>query len=87
MGICVAVVLSLCLLFWSITTPHTGILCFLAEFFVPLRLPKVTINTTASLEVQSVNYLELTPIQLQEMLPINVLDTEFGNVLLEVQAH
>lgn len=40
-----------------------------------------------NLEAQPVNYLELSAIQLKEMLPINVLGTEFRNILFKVQAH
>lgn len=47
----------------------------------------MTKNTLVHLEAQSVSYLELTAIQLKEMLPINVLGTEFGNILFKVQAH
>lgn len=44
-------------------------------------------NTIVNPEAQLVNYLELTAIQLKEMLPINVLGTEFRNILFKVQAH
>lgn len=77
---------TVCLLFWPIMTPCTRICCFLDEFLLTLRWCKVTKNTTVNLEVQSVNYLELTAIQLKEMLPINVLGTEFRNILFKVQA-
>lgn len=44
-------------------------------------------NTIVNFEAQSVNYLELTAIQLKEMLPVNVLGTEFRHILFKVQAH
>ena len=78
---------TLCVHYSSLSPLHTGIHYILAEFLSPLRFPKVTTNTIVSLEVQSVNYLELTPIQLKEMLPVNVLGTEFRNILFKVQAH
>jgi len=76
---------KLCILLKSIIIPHTEALCFLAELLIPRS--QVTINNIVNLAFRSVSYLKLTPIQLKEMLPINVLGAEFRNVLFEVQAH
>lgn len=77
---------KLCILLKSIIIPHTEALCFLAELLIPRS--QVTINNIVNLAFRSVlAYLKLTPIQLKEMLPINVLGAEFRNVLFEVQAH
>lgn len=78
---------TFCLLFWPITAPCTRICCFLDEFLLSLRWCRLMKNTIVNLEAQSVNYLELSAIQLKEMLPINVLGTEFRNILFKVQAH
>lgn len=50
-----------------------------SEFLLPLS--PVTINNTES------SYLELTPIQLKKMLPVNVLGTELRHILFKVEAH